>query len=188
MERAIYGERVIYGTACHSGLAALSPSPGGGALGRDSMASATALQRLPITIDGHFLLLEFEPGDELSELEEVGERGPPRDRLEDAVVGRVPRLSQHERRREAVHVPFFFQHLGACRRRTPRTLVDVKVPKDASHQDLSNVTPLTRSNPSAFAVGMRRKVAKNKSGYPFVACRSVGSVSITPPTRMLPLW
>ena len=27
---------------------------------------------------------------------------------------------------------FFFQHLGACRRRTPRTLVLLMVPKDAS--------------------------------------------------------
>ena len=30
---------------------------------------------------------------------------------------------------------FFSQHLGACRRRTPRTRVDPKVPEDAPHRD-----------------------------------------------------
>ena len=33
---------------------------------------------------------------------------------------------------------FFFQYLGACRRRTPTTCVDLKVPEDASHRDLSD--------------------------------------------------
>ena len=35
---------------------------------------------------------------------------------------------------------FFFQYLGACRRRTPRTCADLKVPKDASGRDLSDAT------------------------------------------------
>ena len=34
----------------------------------------------------------------------------------------------------------FFQHLGARRRRTPRTLVDLKVHKDTPHQELSDAT------------------------------------------------
>ena len=33
---------------------------------------------------------------------------------------------------------FFFQFLGACRRRAPRTCVGLKVPNDASHRDLSD--------------------------------------------------
>ena len=33
-----------------------------------------------------------------------------------------------------------FEHLGACRRQTPRTHVDRRVPKNASHQDLSDAT------------------------------------------------
>ena len=31
--------------------------------------------------------------------------------------------------------------VGACRRRTPRTRVDLKVPTDASHRDLSDANP-----------------------------------------------
>ena len=33
---------------------------------------------------------------------------------------------------------FFYQYLGACRRRTPRNCADLKAPKDASHSDLSD--------------------------------------------------
>ena len=35
-------------------------------------------------------------------------------------------------------IVFFPQHLGACRRRTPRAFVDPKVPKGASRRDLSD--------------------------------------------------
>ena len=35
-------------------------------------------------------------------------------------------------------VRFFLKHLGAFRRRTPRARVGLKVPKDASHRDLSD--------------------------------------------------
>ena len=38
----------------------------------------------------------------------------------------------------ACYVLIFFQYLRACQRRTPRTRVDLKVPRDASHQDLSD--------------------------------------------------
>ena len=37
-------------------------------------------------------------------------------------------------------VRFFFQFLGACRRRTPRICVDLRVRKDASHRVLSDAT------------------------------------------------
>ena len=51
----------------------------------------------------------------------------------------------------------FFQHLGACRRRTPRTCVDLKAPKDAPHpRPLRLPTPPSplwapRRSPSACA-------------------------------------
>ena len=35
---------------------------------------------------------------------------------------------------------FFFQYLGACRRRRPRTRADLNVPKDASDRELSDAT------------------------------------------------
>ena len=41
--------------------------------------------------------------------------------------------------------------LGACRRRTPRTRVDLKVPEDASHPDRSDATLR-----SELALGVRR--------------------------------
>ena len=47
------------------------------------------------------------------------------------------------------------QSLGACRRRTPRTRVDLKVPEDAYHRDLSGATLrlelAPRRSPSACA-------------------------------------
>ena len=49
---------------------------------------------------------------------------------------------------------YFFGHLGACRRRTPTTFVDLKAPKDASHQYLSDAT--LRSD---LALGARRRHA-----------------------------
>ena len=56
----------------------------------------------------------------------------------------------------------FFQCLGACRRRTPRTRVDIKVPTDASHRDLFDAT--LRFDPAlGVAVGMARKVVGNRS-------------------------
>ena len=58
---------------------------------------------------------------------------------------------------------FFFNFLGACRRRTPRTRVGLKVPKDASHRDLSDATPRSDLAPRAFAVGGTRKVVENVS-------------------------
>ena len=48
----------------------------------------------------------------------------------------------------------FFQNLGACRRRAPRTRADLKVPKDASRQDLSAST--LRFD---LALGVRRRHA-----------------------------
>ena len=48
----------------------------------------------------------------------------------------------------------FFQYLGACRRRTPKTRADLKVPKDASHRDLSHSTPRFD-----LALGVRRRHA-----------------------------
>ena len=43
----------------------------------------------------------------------------------------------------------------------PRTRVELKVPTDASRRDLSDAA--LRSGPSAFAVGMHRTVAQNRS-------------------------
>ena len=47
---------------------------------------------------------------------------------------------------------FFSRRLGACRRRTPRTRVDLKVPQDAPHRDLSDA-PLRFD----LALGVRRR-------------------------------
>ena len=41
--------------------------------------------------------------------------------------------------RDVIH-NYFFQHLGACRRRTPRACADLKVSQDASRRDLSDAT------------------------------------------------
>ena len=54
----------------------------------------------------------------------------------------------------------FFQYLGACRRRTQRTCIDLKVPKDASDRDLSDATLrfdlAPRCSPSACAEIFRK--------------------------------
>ena len=50
--------------------------------------------------------------------------------------------------------PFFFQYLGACRRRTPRTRVGLKGPSDVSRPDLSNAA--LRSD---LALDVRRRHA-----------------------------
>ena len=52
-----------------------------------------------------------------------------------AANGLAPIAPSHSPSRR---VCFFFQYLAACRRRTPRTGADLKVPKDASHRDLSD--------------------------------------------------
>ena len=52
---------------------------------------------------------------------------------------------------------FFLQNLGACRRRTPRTRVDPKVPKDASDRDLSDAA--LRLD---LALGVRRRRAPKR--------------------------
>ena len=58
-------------------------------------------------------------------------------------------------RAEQRRVGFFCQRLGACRRRTPRTRVDLRVPKDASRRELSSAAlrsdPAPRRSPSACA-------------------------------------
>ena len=51
----------------------------------------------------------------------------------------------------------FVQYLGACRRRTPRTRIDLKVPTDASHRGLSDAT--LRFDP---AFGIRRRHAPER--------------------------
>ena len=51
-------------------------------------------------------------------------------------------------------LPRDFENLGACRRRTPRTRVDLKVPEDASHRDPSDAT--LRFD---LAIGVRRRYA-----------------------------
>ena len=77
----------------------------------------------------------------------------------------------------------FFQHLGACRRRTPRTRVGLKVSKDASHRDPSDATLRPRSSPSAFAVGVPQKVAKNRSALGPKPRRTRSASSSIPPRR-----
>ena len=42
-----------------------------------------------------------------------------------------------------------------------------RIPKDAAHRDPFGRHPSIRSSPSAFAVGMRRKVVKNRSAKPW---------------------
>ena len=49
----------------------------------------------------------------------------------------------------------FFKHLGACRRRTPRTRVHLEVHPDASHRDLSDAAPLIRSSPRHYFLRVR---------------------------------
>ena len=51
----------------------------------------------------------------------------------------------------------FFQYLGACRRRTPRTRVGLKGPQDVSHRDLSDAT--LRFD---LTIGVRRRHAPKK--------------------------
>ena len=55
---------------------------------------------------------------------------------------------------EAGRARLFFEHLGARRRRTPRTRIDLKASKDASHRELSDST--LRFDP---ALGVRRRHA-----------------------------
>ena len=61
---------------------------------------------------------------------------------------------------EAGRAHFFFQHLGACRRRAPRSRADLKVPEDTSRRDFSGATRRSDLAPSAFAVGMPRKIVQ----------------------------
>ena len=69
---------------------------------------------------------------------------------------------------------FFVQHLGACRRRTPRTHVDLKVPKDASHPRLFQRCPPIRSSPRRSPSACPEKLLKvdPRSGPIFEALAS----------------
>ena len=51
-------------------------------------------------------------------------------------------------------IELFFKYLGAWRRRTPRTHIGVKVPKDSSHRGLSNA-----ALPFDLALDARRRRA-----------------------------
>ena len=63
----------------------------------------------------------------------------------------------------------FFRHLGACRRRTPRTRVDLRVdskkkrPRRTRRASDATLRNPTQPAPRAFAVGVRRRDAKNRS-------------------------
>ena len=78
-------------------------------------------------------------------------------------------------------------HLGACRRRAPRSCADLKVPKDASRQDLLRCYPPIRSSPRRSAVGMPRKYAKNRSMHhrrpPDPASLAQAPVGVRPSAR-----
>ena len=52
---------------------------------------------------------------------------------------------------------FFSQNIGACRRRAPRTCINLNVSKDTSHRDLSD--PTLRFG---LALGVRRRHASEK--------------------------
>ena len=76
----------------------------------------------------------------------------------------------------------FFQYLGASRRRTPRARVDLKVPDDAYHPDLSNAT--LRFD---LAVGAHRRHAP-KSCQKSIRARAVhaaGSNNLVLVTQLL---
>ena len=76
----------------------------------------------------------------------------------------------------AARARYFFlkKHIsGARRRRAPRARADVKGPQDASDRGLSRRRPRTPIQPSALAVGMRRKVVKNRSALR--GCRPGGT-------------
>ena len=86
-------------------------------------------------------------------------RPPPTARPDWACISGCP-IGRQRRRSGRAH--FFSQYLGACRRRPPRARVDLKVPKDASHQDISHAALRVD-----LAVGGQRrhptKVDENKS-------------------------
>ena len=60
---------------------------------------------------------------------------------------------------------FFFQRLGACRRRTPTPRVDGRCRKTRRTRDpfFRRNQPSDSIRPSAFAVRMRRRISKNRS-------------------------
>ena len=64
---------------------------------------------------------------------------------------------------ESVAACFFFQDLGACRRRMPRARADLKVPEDASCQRPFQCRPPIWTSLSAFAVGTPRNVVEKKT-------------------------
>ena len=90
------------------------------------------------------------------------------------MLGAYPLVQLHAHRRHHAELAsdvgasaFFFHYLGACRRRTPRTRADLKVPRDTPHPRRSrchppfSIEPLgarRRRSPSAFA--------KNRRGAP----------------------
>ena len=55
---------------------------------------------------------------------------------------------------------FFFQYLGACRRRTPRSRVDLEAPKDASHPRPFRRYPPIRSGPRCSTSACAEKSSK----------------------------
>ena len=79
------------------------------------------------------------------------------DALSDAVRAAVGKAHPVPIKRRA---RLSFNVFGACRRRTPRTEVDQRVPKDASRRDLSDATLLCDLAPRRMPSASSEKVAK----------------------------
>ena len=56
----------------------------------------------------------------------------------------------------------FFEHTGACRRRTPRACIDPKVPKDASHRDSFDAALRSDLAPRRPPSACPKKVVQNR--------------------------
>ena len=67
-----------------------------------------------------------------------------------------PMCRQHDYTIENGRAQIFCKIFGGCQRRLPRTNVDLKAPKDASHRDFSDAT--LRFD---LALGVRRRHAPN---------------------------
>ena len=68
---------------------------------------------------------------------------------------------------------FFSRYLGACRRRTPRTRVDLNVPKGASCRDLSDATLRFDLNPRRSPSACPEKLLKiDPHGTRLGVCRA----------------
>ena len=96
-------------------------------------------------------------------------RRAPKIRLKIEPTEGLAQLVAHVRRHAYAHV-VFFQHLGACRRPTPRTCVDPKVSKDVQPRPFRRPPPI-RSCPRRSPSACPERPSKKKSAH---ALRAAG--------------